>query len=89
MDNASIHNKRAEGTPKSGSYKADMQAWLIEHDIDFEPDATRPKLWEIIKEELKNFPEYCIDKLTAECGKDIIIERTSPYHCEMNPIKMC
>ena len=42
----------------SGSYKADMQAWLIEHDIDFEPDATRPKLWEIIKEELKNFPEY-------------------------------
>ena len=89
MDNASIHNKRAEGTPKSGSYKADMQAWLIEHDIDFEPDATRPKLWEIIKEELKNFPEYCIDKLTAECGKDIIIERTPPYHCELNPIEMC
>ena len=89
MDNASIHNKRAEGTPKAGSYKADMQEWLIAHDIHFDARWTKPLLWEKIKEELKNFPEYCIDQLTAECGKDIIIERTPPYHCEMNPIEMC
>ena len=89
MDNASIHNKRAEGTPKAASYKADMQEWLIEHDIHFDARWTKPKLWEIIKEELKNFPEYCIDQLAAECGKDIIIERTPPYHCELNPIEMC
>ena len=69
MDNASIHNKRAEGTPTASTYKADMQEWLIEKEIDFDPRALKPKLWEIIKEELKNFPEYCIDQLVAECGK--------------------
>ena len=59
------------------------------HDIEFNPRFMKPKLWEVIKKELKNFPEYCIDQLKAECGKDIIVKRTPPYHCELNQIVVC
>ena len=31
------------------------------HNIEFNPRFTKLKLWEVIKEELKKFPEYCID----------------------------
>ena len=58
-------------------------------DIEFNPRFTKPKLWEVFKKELKNSPEYCIDQLTAEREKDIIIKRTPPYHCELKKIAMC
>ena len=57
IDNASIHNKRAPGTPKASTYKADMQQWLIEQNVDFSPTALKAELWDIIKEHLKTFPE--------------------------------
>ena len=56
------------------------------NDIEFSPRFDETK---IIKKELKNFPEYCINQLTAECRKDIIVKRTPPYHCELNQIVMC
>ena len=43
-----------------------MQKWLIEKNIDFPPKALKAQLWDIIKEELKNCPEYCIDKMINE-----------------------
>ena len=54
------------------------------HDIEFNPRSMKSKLCEVIKKELKNFPEYCIDQFTAECGKDIIVKRSPPYHFEPN-----
>ena len=41
IDNASIHNTREEGTPKAGSYKADMQEWLMEKGVEFDPKALK------------------------------------------------
>ena len=37
IDNASIHNKREEGTPTRNTRKADMQNWLIEKNVEFSP----------------------------------------------------
>ena len=41
IDNASIHNKRPDGTPNSLTKKADLQAWLIKKNIYFKPEAKR------------------------------------------------
>ena len=69
MDNASVHNTRVEGTPKSISHKAVMQNWLMEQGVDFEPDAYKTELWEIIKERLiKVCPEYSVDILVQKEG---------------------
>ena len=75
IDNASIHNTREEGTPKAGSYKADMQAWLMEKGVEFDPKDYKKDLWDKIKERLKTCPDYSIDKLAAEIRPDVIIER--------------
>ena len=88
IDNASIHNKRAPGTPKASTYKADMQQWLIEQNVDFSPTALKAELWDIIKEHLKTFPEYAIDEMIKKERPDITLERLPPYHCELNAIEL-
>ena len=88
MDNASIHNKRPAGTPKSSSYKADMQNYLKEKKIDFRPKALKSELWQIISEYLKQCPEYDVDKMVKTLRSDITLERLPPYHCELNPIEL-
>ena len=88
MDNASIHNKRAPGTPNSQTKKADLQDWLIQQNVDFSPQALRAELWDLVKEQLKKCPEYSIDKLVMELRPDITIERPPAFHCELNAIEM-
>ena len=88
IDNASIHNKRAPGTPKASTYKADMQQWLIEQNIDFPQNALKAELWDIIKEHLKTCPEYAIDEMIKNERPDITLERLPPYHCELNAIEL-
>ena len=89
IDNASIHNKREEGTPTAATRKADMQQWLIEKNVDFPEKALKAQLWDIIKEELKNCPQYSIDKMIKDEGRsDITLERLPPYHCELNAIEL-
>ena len=87
IDNASIHNKRPDGTPNSLTKKADLQAWLIKKNIYFKPKAKRPELWKIVQAELKNNPEYAIDKLVHAKRPDIIFLRLPPYHCELQAIE--
>ena len=87
MDNASVHNKRAPGTPKSNTRKDDMISWLLDKGIDFPPDALKRDIWEIVKQQLQNEPEYCIDKLVQRLRPDVTIERLPPYHCELNAIE--
>ena len=87
IDNASIHNKRPDGSPNSLTKKADLQAWLIKKNIYFKPKAKRPELWKLAQAELKNNPEYAIDKLVHAKRPDIIFLRLPPYHCELNAIE--
>ena len=88
LDNASVHNKRAPGTPTSNTKKADMKDWLIEKNIEFPPRALRSELWEIIKDYLKQFPMYDVDEMVKRLRPDITLERLPPYHCELNPIEL-
>ena len=88
IDNASIHNKREEGTPTRNTRKADMQNWLIEKNVEFSPRALKDDLWKLIQEKLKDCPEYSIDKMVKELRPDITLERLPPYHCELNVIEM-
>ena len=87
IDNASIHNKREEGTPRASTRKGDMLEWLIEKDVEFPAKALKAQIWEIVKEHLKTCPEYSIDKLVKELRPDVTIERSPPYHCELNAIE--
>ena len=87
IDNASIHNKRPEGSPNSKTKKAELQSWLIKKNIYFKPKAKREELWRIAQAELKNNPEYAIDKLVHAVRPDIIFLRLPPYHCELNAIE--
>ena len=87
IDNASIHNKRPDGSPNSLTKKAELQAWLIKKNIYFKPKAKRPELWKLAQAELKNNPEYAIDKLVHAKRPDIIFLRLPPYHCELNAIE--
>ena len=88
IDNASIHNKREEGTPKSNSKKGEMQEWLMKKNVDFDPKALKADLWKLIQEKLKDCPEYSIDKMVKQLRPDITLERLPPYHCELNVIEM-
>ena len=87
IDNASIHNKRPDGCPNSKTKKAGLQSWLIEKGIDFDPTTLRDPLWKLVQAELKNNPEYSIDKLVHAVRPDIIFLRLPPYHCELNAIE--
>ena len=84
MDNASVHNKRAPGTPKRNTLKDDMIDWLIEKNVDFPPNALKNDLWEIIKQQLLNEPCYDIDQLVKKVRPDITIQRLPPYHVRTN-----
>ena len=87
IDNASIHNKRPEGSPNSKTKKAELQSWLIKKNIYFEPKAKREVLWRLAQAEMKNNPEYAIDKLVHAKRPDIIFLRLPPHHCELNAIE--
>ena len=87
IDNAAIHNKREEGTPRANTRKGEMKQWLIEKDVEFPPKALKAQNWDIIKEVLKDCPEYSIDKLVKELRPDVTIERSPPYHCELSAIE--
>ena len=80
MDNASIHNKRPPGTPKFATRKDEMIDWLIEKGIDFPPNGLKKDIWEVIKQHLKNEPDYNLDRLVKRVRPDITIERLPPYH---------
>ena len=44
LDNAAVHSKRAQGTPKSTTYMEDMQQLLIDQGIEFSSKALKTEL---------------------------------------------
>ncbi|KAJ4432446.1 hypothetical protein ANN_21065 [Periplaneta americana] len=49
MDNASYHSVQLNKTPTSASSKSDMQSWLRQNNIEYDPKATKIVLYDIIK----------------------------------------
>ena len=87
LDNASYHSVRVEGTktPTSNNRKAEMQEWLVKNNIKFENKMTKPKLYELIKQN-KPPPKFKFDELLKEHGHEAL--RLPPYHCDLNPIEL-
>ena len=85
IDNCAFHNVREEGCPNSSSYKYEMQDWLIEQQIDFDPSSLKDELWKIILHHYKYVnPHYPIDAYLKKVRPDVTLLRQPQYHCELN-----
>lgn len=85
FDNAPYHNLLAEGTfPQPHHKKAELQRWLIAHDITFEEWLLKPALYALCRDHAPA-PKYAIDELARRYDCDIL--RTPQYHPELQPIE--
>lgn len=84
IDNAPYHSKQLNKPPTMAARKQDMQNWLSERNITFDPRMTKAELNYII---IRNRPEkeYLVDKLLEESGHEVL--RLPPYQCDLNPIE--
>ncbi|KAI4459580.1 hypothetical protein MML48_6g00011920 [Holotrichia oblita] len=85
LDNASYHNVKIEKDPTSGTRKAEMIEWLMARNIYFDSTFTKPELYELIKKNKTETPQYKLDTLLASYGHSVL--RLPPYHPELNPIE--
>lgn len=85
LDNASYHNVKVEKDPTSGTRKAEMIEWLMARNIYFDSTFTKPELYELIKKNKTETPQYKLDTLLASYGHSVL--RLPPYHPELNPIE--
>ena len=86
VDNASYHNKRDDTVPTSSSRKAEMQKWLRDNNIAYNPDMLKPQLYHLISQHKEKFKTYNIDKILNENNHTVL--RLPPYHPDLNPIEM-
>ena len=85
MDNASYHSRQVNKPPSSSSKKADIIAWLLNNQINFEQDMLKVELLELVKKN-REATTYAVDKMAEERGHQVV--RLPPYHCTFNPIEM-
>ena len=89
LDNASKLKKRAPGTPTYATKKADIKDWLIKKIIDFPPRALKSELWEIIKQYLKQCPEYDVDKMLNNVHDVQAIAHTAFQNVMVDMVRNC
>ncbi|XP_053406296.1 uncharacterized protein LOC128559142 [Mercenaria mercenaria] len=85
MDNASYHSVQSSKCPNSSTRKADIQKWLTEHNIQYDPALLRPQLL-ALAEINKPEPAYVIDAIVRGYGHEVL--RLPPYHPDLNPIEL-
>ena len=85
VDNASYHNVQLNPAPTSSSRKLEMQLWLRERNIQFQPDMLKPQLYDIIKHNKDKHKTFAIDEMVEPLGH--VILRLPPYHPDLNPIE--
>ncbi|CAH2099708.1 unnamed protein product [Euphydryas editha] len=86
MDNAPYHSRRLERIPSMIWLKSDIQKWLTEKGIPFQPSMLKRNLIDLVKPEKYKYMAYVID--THAEKNNIEVLRLPPYHCELNPIEM-
>ena len=86
LDNAPYHNQLSEDSrcPNSSTIKADIIKWLTCRQIPFSPNATRPELLQICKQN-RPLPVYNIDNIIRSWGHEVV--RLPPAHPELNAIE--
>jgi hypothetical protein len=84
MDNAAYHSVQEDKKPMMTSTKANMQAWLQRHDVEFDNSLRKCDLLKLIKQ---NGSEnvYEIDELLKAAGHEVL--SLPPYHPDLNPIE--
>lgn len=85
LDNAPYHNAFTQDTfPQSNSKKVELQQWLVQQNIPFEPWLLKPALFDLCRQHAPS-PHYISDTLAAQFGCEIL--RTPQYHPELQPIE--
>ena len=74
-----------ENMPKCTWRKAQYIAWLDKNGHYYPPKAYVKDLWKICQSEVKDNPNYHVDRIIREAGH--IPLRIPPYHCALNPIE--
>ena len=86
LDNAKYHSMEINKAPVSSTRKQDMQEWLQERKIEYDPSATKPILYSIILQHKDKYKEYKIDSIASTHGHTVL--RLPPYHCNFNAIEL-
>lgn len=85
IDNAPHNTQLLDKAPSSNSGKPEMTAWLIQNNIPFDPEITKPELYKVIKVNKERLTEYTIDRILQDNGHSIL--RLPPFHPDFNPIE--
>ena len=85
MGNASYHSVQLNKPPTSSSKKSVMQSWLQQNNIQYEPNATKVVLYDIIKLKKERIKVFELDCLAESKGHSVV--RLPPYHCNFNAIE--
>jgi len=84
MDGAQYYKCQVEQVPTSNSRKDALIAWLTSAGIDILENSTKAELYELVKQNKANISFKCV-KIGREYDHNLFY--TSPYHCELQPIK--
>ncbi|XP_054281278.1 uncharacterized protein LOC128998948 [Macrosteles quadrilineatus] len=87
IDNASYHNVTLDKIPTKSSLKADMQAWLTQHNIDFTPTMFKAELLNLIQQN-KPPTRYSLDEILEGNDSGHTVLRLPPYHPDLNAIEL-
>lgn len=85
MDNAPYHSALKGDYPKSNWRKANIQEWLTEKNIKFNPLATLPELRQKVRNLIPQKKKE-LDEIALKKGHQVI--RLPPYHYQYNPIEL-
>lgn len=78
--------KLEEALPTSTSKRSEMETWLIEKRIPFNPGTLKPQLYKTVCAYKDCFKKYKIDGILAEKNHPVL--RFPAYHPELNPLEM-
>ena len=73
LDNASYHNKQQDKPPTTQNKKSDIQEWLDEHNITYEPTNIKKTLLDNVKQHRPK-PIYLTDEVANEHGHNIVFD---------------
>lgn len=86
VDSTPYYNKQEDAAPTSNSTKSEMESWLLDKNIQFNPEMLKPELYTLICLHKETYKRYVIDHILAEHNHTVL--RFPPYHADLNPIEM-
>ncbi|KAF6203081.1 hypothetical protein GE061_003495 [Apolygus lucorum] len=84
LDHETIYDRYEDPVPTHTSDKEDMKAWLERKGIQFQPDAAKVELFELIRQNRRNHSKFEIDSILEKTGHPVL--RTPPNYTELNPM---